>query len=52
MADRNLNESTDIFEPIPNSPIGTPGNTVHTNTHCHALVENPFAWTEEEAEEE
>lgn len=28
-----------------------PGATVHSNTHCNALVENPFAW-DEEAEEE
>lgn len=24
-----------------------PGHTVHSNSHCNALVENPFAWEED-----
>ena len=28
-----------------------PGHTVHANTHCNALVENPFAWNDEDEAE-
>ena len=39
-------EPTNIFELI-DSTVAEPGHTVHSNTHCNALVENPFAWDEE-----
>lgn len=44
-------ESNNIFEMI-DFTTGEPGATVHSNTHCNALVENPFAWDDEEDSEE
>lgn len=35
-----------LFELIEGT-ISEPGDTVHANSHCNALVENPFAWDEE-----
>ncbi|MDA8015986.1 MAG: hypothetical protein MPN21_00960 [Thermoanaerobaculia bacterium] len=49
-----MNENQDIFE-IVNSVakgVGDAGRTVHTNSHNHALVENPFAWEDDQAEAE
>ncbi len=42
-----MNDRTDIFEPITAAASGAVGSTVHSNTHNHALVENPFAWENE-----
>ena len=43
-------EYQDIFEPIEATDRVAVGHTVHSNTHNHALVENPFAWDEEDDE--
>ncbi|MCG8457332.1 MAG: hypothetical protein MI919_13735 [Holophagales bacterium] len=45
-------DSRDIFEPIAESitPADV-GHTTHSNTHCNALVENPFAWGDEDETE-
>lgn len=40
-------ETPNIFEVI-DIETGEPGHTVHSNTHCNALVENPFAWDDED----
>ncbi len=37
---------TEVLE-IVDITTGEPGATVHSNTHCNALVENPFAWDED-----
>lgn len=40
--------NNEIFEALSVSVATDP---VHSNTHNHALVHNPFAWEEESAEE-
>ena len=45
-------ENQDIFEPIDSIDRDVVGHTVHSNTHNHALVENPFAWDEEDGDED
>lgn len=45
-------DTNDIFEPVEASVVADTGRTVHSNTHNHALVENPFAWDDEDAEAE
>lgn len=42
-----MNEQ-DIFEAVEAAASTEPGGTVHSNTHNHALVENPFAWDDED----
>ena len=42
---------TDVIEII-DVTTGEPGSTVHSNTHCNALVENPFAWDEDNTDED
>ena len=45
-----MNENQDIFETVNEAAkaIADVGRTVHTNSHNHALVENPFAWEEDD----
>lgn len=45
-----MEQNVDIFEVLGSTTVVDTGRTVHTNTHCNALVENPFAW-EDETEE-
>ena len=47
-----MNENQDIFETVNSAAEAaagdTIGHTVHTNSHNHALVENPFAWEDDQ----
>ncbi len=49
-----MNENQDIFETLSTSEkiASDLSHPVHTNTHNHALVENPFAWEDDQAETE
>lgn len=42
-----MNERNDVFERVSTVASGAVGATTHSNTHNHALVENPFAWEDE-----
>ena len=43
-------EPQSIFDLFDSDTV-EPGATVHSNTHCNALVENPFAWDDEDDSE-
>ena len=45
-----MNENQDIFEIVDAEKARI--DAVHTNSHNHALVENPFAWEDDQAETE
>lgn len=44
-------EPQNIFDLIDSTTTADAGRTVHSNTHCNALVENPFAWDDEHEDE-
>ena len=41
-----MTKNTDLFETLEANVIADVGRTVHSNSHCNALVENPFAWAD------
>jgi len=43
-----MNENQEIFEIV--NPEKARIGAVHTNSHNHALVENPFAWEDDQDE--
>ncbi|MEM6796839.1 MAG: hypothetical protein AAF725_22895 [Acidobacteriota bacterium] len=47
-----MNDTQDIFEAVNTTARDIAGDrvgsTVHSNTHNHALVENPFAWDDQD----
>lgn len=46
-----MNQNLDIFETLEANVVADVGSTVHSNSHCNALVENPFAWDDEALED-
>lgn len=42
-----MNDRNDLFENLSAAASDAVGATTHSNTHNHALVENPFAWEDE-----
>ena len=45
-----MDDTQDIFEIV--NPEKARISAVHTNSHNHALVENPFAWEDDQDETE